>query len=92
MPYSPPYSGGKKGGVGRRHNSPRSCIPSGAGMGALCWVLSRSQFRQLRLLPSKLVFLPSAGLKAAGAGCLPSQPGVPEGQGAAGLSADIYTS
>lgn len=73
-----------------RHDLPRLCIPSGAGTGAPCWLPSGSQFRQLRLLPSKLVFLPSAWLRAASVGHLPMQLGVLEGQGAAGLLAEIY--
>ena len=75
-----------------RHNLLRSRIPSGPGTGALCWVPSRSQFRLLRLLPCKPVFLPSARLRAAGMGRLPLQLGAPQGQGAAGLSAEISTS
>lgn len=74
------------------HDLLRLRILSGAGTGGLCWVPSRSQFGQLWLLPSKLVFLPSAHLRAAGVGHLPSQLGAPEGQGAARLSAKIYTS
>lgn len=69
--HSPLYWGGKKGGVGGRHDLLRSCVLSGAGTGAPCWLPSGSQFRHLWLLPSELVFLPSSQLGDAGVGHLP---------------------